>query len=158
MTEPQTIEAGVAAPDFTAPTDGKGELTLSSLQGKTVVLYFYPKDSTPGCTKEAVHFKAFWPDFSGINAVIIGVSKDSVKRHDNFKAKYHLPFRLVADNDGSICDTYQTWVTKKMYGREYKGIERSTFLIDKKGVIKKVWRKIKVKGHVEAVLEAASAL
>lgn len=152
------IEPGMPAPDFTAPTDGSGTLTLSELRGRKVVLYFYPKDSTPGCTKEACHFKDRWPDFSAVNAEIVGVSKDSVKRHDNFKAKYALPFRLVADVDGSICDNYNTWVTKKLYGREYLGIERSTFLIDEEGVVRHVWRKIKVKGHADNVLEAAQEL
>ncbi|HMB75008.1 MAG TPA: thioredoxin-dependent thiol peroxidase [Kiloniellaceae bacterium] len=156
MTE--TIDVGAKAPDFTAATDGGGALSLSSLRGKKVVLYFYPKDSTPGCTKEACGFRDALPDFSEIDAVILGVSKDSVARHDNFKAKYELPFTLVSDEDGAICAAYGTWIEKSLYGRKYMGIDRATFLIDEKGVLRGVWRKVKVKGHVEQVLEAARVL
>ena len=152
------LEAGHPAPDFTAPTDGGATITLSDLRGRSVVLYFYPKDSTPGCTREACGFRDAYPDFGGVDAEILGVSKDSVKRHDNFKAKQQLPFRLVSDGDGAICEAYGTWVQKKLYGREYMGIERATFLIDKAGTVRQIWRKVKVAGHVDAVLAAARGL
>ena len=152
------LQPGDQAPDFTAKTDGGDDLTLSRLRGRKVVLYFYPKDDTPGCTKEACGFRDALPDFSGIDAEILGVSKDSVAKHDKFKAKYNLPFRLVSDEDGSICEAYGTWVEKSMYGRKYMGIDRATFLIDETGVVREAWRKVKVTGHVEAVLKAAQAL
>jgi peroxiredoxin Q/BCP len=152
------IELGEKAPDFTMPSDGGGEVSLAGLKGKNVILYFYPKDDTPGCTKEACGFRDALPDFTGANAAIVGVSKDSVARHDKFKAKYDLPFTLGADEDGSVCESYGTWVEKNMYGRKYMGIERATFLIDADGVVRGIWRKVKVKGHVEEVLDAAKAL
>lgn len=151
-------EIGDKAPNFTAPTDSGGKVSLRDFAGQNVVLYFYPKDDTPGCTKEACGFRDSLPDFSGANAVILGVSKDSPAKHDKFKAKYELPFTLVSDEDGKICEAYGTWIEKSMYGRKYMGIDRATFLIDGKGKIREVWRKVKVKGHVEAVLKAASAL
>ena len=153
-----SVSEGDKAPAFAMTTDGGGTVSLKDLKGQSVVLYFYPKDSTPGCTKEACAFRDLIPDFSGIDAAIIGVSKDSVKRHDNFKAKYELPFTLASDEDGAVCATYGTWVQKKLYGREYMGIERATFLIDAKGVVRKVWRKVKVNGHAEDVLESAKSL
>jgi peroxiredoxin Q/BCP len=151
-------DTGDKAPNFSAPTDNGGELKLSQLRGRKVILYFYPKDSTPGCTTEACGFRDALADFSNIDAEIVGVSRDSVKRHNNFKAKYDLPFALVSDEDGKICEAYGVWVEKMNYGRKYMGIERSTFLIDEKGKIAQVWRKIRVKGHVDAVLEAAQVL
>ncbi len=151
-------DVGDKAPDFSAATDGGGEITLSKLRGKKVVLYFYPKDDTPGCTKEACGFRDSLPDFTGLDAEIVGVSKDSVAKHEKFKAKYDLPFTLVADEDGAICGAYGTWIEKSMYGRKYMGIDRATFLIDEKGVVRNVWRKVKVKDHVEAVLAAAADL
>ena len=153
-----TLEIGAPAPDFTLPADGGGSVTLSELRGKTVVLYFYPKDDTPGCTKEACGFRDALPDFSKVKAEIIGVSKDSVAKHDKFKAKYELPFTLVSDTDGALCEAYGTWVEKSMYGRKYMGIDRATFLIDEDGVVQGVWRKVKVPGHVDAVLKAAQEL
>ena len=123
-----------------------------------MVLYFYPKDDTPGCTKEACGFQESLPNFSKLDAAIIGVSKDSITRHKNFKSKYGLNFTLGSDEDGSVCESYGVWKEKKNYGRTYMGIERSTFLIDGKGVIRNVWRKVKVNGHVDEVLEAAKAL
>ncbi|MDH3739048.1 MAG: thioredoxin-dependent thiol peroxidase [Alphaproteobacteria bacterium] len=153
-----SVSEGDKAPAFSMTTDGGGSVSLKDLKGQTVVLYFYPKDNTPGCTKEACAFRDLMPDFSDIDAAIIGVSKDSVKRHDNFKAKYELPFTLASDDDGSVCEAFSTWVQKKLYGREYMGIERATFLIDGKGVVRKVWRKVKVNGHAEEVLESAKAL
>ena len=153
-----TPDVGDRAPDFTAPTDGGGAASLKSLKGKKVVLYFYPKDMTPGCTTEACAFRDALPDFSKINAEIIGVSKDSVSRHDKFKEKHDLPFTLVADEDGTLCKAYGVWQEKKNYGRTYMGIVRSTFLIDEAGTIAAVWRNLRVKGHVEKVLEEARKL
>ena len=153
-----TVNVGDKAPDFDLPTDGDGALSLSGLKGKMVVLYFYPKDSTPGCTVEAKDFRDRIKEFENAGAVIVGASKDSVKRHDNFKAKNGLPFQLVSDGEGTLCDDYAVWVEKKLYGRAYMGIERATFLIDGKGVVREIWRKVKVKGHADAVLEAVKGL
>lgn len=152
------LKEGDKAPDFSAATDGGGKLKLSSLKGKNVVLYFYPKDDTPGCTTEACGFRDNLPKFGKVDAEIIGVSKDSTKSHDKFKAKYELPFTLVSDEDGAICEAYGTWVEKSMYGRKYMGIDRATFLIDKKGMLRHLWRKVKVTGHVDEVLAAVKAL
>ncbi|MEX2454600.1 MAG: thioredoxin-dependent thiol peroxidase [Rhodospirillaceae bacterium] len=152
------VDVGDKAPAFAGATDGGGTVSLKDMKGKKVILYFYPKDDTPGCTTEACGFRDAMPDFSEIDAVVIGVSRDSVKRHDNFKAKYDLPFPLLSDEDGKVCEAYGVWVMKKNYGKEYMGIERSTFLIDEKGSIARVWRKVRVKSHVEQVLEAARAL
>ncbi len=153
-----TVEPGAPAPDFTMPTDGGGSIALSALKGKPVVLYFYPKDDTSGCTKEACAFRDLHPDFAGIDAVVIGVSKDGAASHDKFKAKYDLPFTLATDTDGAVCEAYGAWVEKSMYGRKYMGIDRSTFLIDRDGKIAKIWRKVKVPGHAEEVLKAAKGL
>ena len=149
-----TLSVGDTAPDFTLPTDGGGEITLSALRGKPVIIYFYPKDDTPGCTKEACGFRDQMPDFSAANATIIGISKDTVAKHDKFKTKYELNFPLASDAEGTVTESYGAWVEKNMYGKKYMGIERSTFLIDGDGVLKGVWRKVKVPGHVDAVLSA----
>ncbi len=151
-----SLDPGDVAPDFTLPVDGGGTLTLSALRGRRVVLYFYPKDDTPGCTREACGFRDIFPDFSRAGATVIGISRDSTLRHDRFKAKFSLPFRLAADEDGKICEAYGVWVEKTQYGRTYMGIERTTFLIDERGVVSQVWRKVKVDGHAAAVLEAIS--
>lgn len=153
-----TAGPGSPAPDFSMPSDGDGTVSLSGLRGRKIVLYFYPKDMTSGCTKQACGFRDAMPDFSAIDAEIIGVSKDNVASHDKFKAKHELNFRLASDTDGSVCEAYGVWVEKSMYGRKYMGIERATFLIDGDGVLREVWRKVKVPGHVEAVLKAAKAL
>ncbi len=153
-----SAEAGKKAPEFTAATDGGGKVRLSDFKGKNVILYFYPKDDTPGCTKEACGFRDAKPDFAKAKAVVLGVSKDSVARHDKFKTKYDLNFPLIADEDGKICQKYGTWIEKSLYGRKYMGIDRATFLIDGKGVIRNVWRKVKVPGHVEEVLATLKAL
>ena len=153
-----TVDVGDTAPDFTMPTDGGGEVSLAKLKGRPVVLYFYPRDDTPGCTKEACGFRDNFPDFKGVDAEIIGVSRDTVGKHDKFKAKYDLPFTLGADEDGAVTEAYGVWVEKSMYGRKSMGIERATFLIDTDGRIAKVWRKVKVPGHVDEVLEAVKAL
>jgi thioredoxin-dependent peroxiredoxin len=149
---------GDKAPDFTGPTDGGGELRLSALKGKTVVLYFYPKDDTSGCTAQACAFREAKAKFVRAGAKVIGVSKDSVARHDKFKAKYDLPFPLVSDQNSAICEAYGVWKEKSMYGRKYMGIERSTFVIDAKGVVCEAWRKVKVSGHVDEVLATVKAL
>ena len=153
-----SVEEGKKAPDFNAATDGGGKLKLSELRGKPVVLYFYPKDDTPGCTTQACGFRDSAAAFKKLKAQVVGVSKDSVASHDKFKKKYDLNFPLVSDVDGKICEKYGTWIEKSMYGRKYMGIERATFLIDKEGVITKAWHKVKVAGHVEAVAEALKAL
>jgi peroxiredoxin Q/BCP len=153
-----TVEIGKPAPKFEMPTDGGGKVSLAALKGKRAILYFYPKDDTPGCTTEACGFRDAMPDFSRIKATVIGVSRDSVSRHDKFKAKYDLPFILASDADGKTSEAYGTWVEKSLYGRKYMGMERATFLIDEKGVVRGIWRKVKVKGHVDEVLEAAKAL
>ncbi|WP_371154312.1 thioredoxin-dependent thiol peroxidase [Jannaschia sp. 2305UL9-9] len=145
---------GQTAPDFTLPRDGGEDLSLSSLRGKQVVLYFYPKDDTPGCTKEAIAFTEQAAAFEDAGAVIVGVSKDSVAKHDKFVAKHELGIILVSDENGTTCEDYGVWVEKNMYGKKYMGIERATFLIDAEGRIAKVWRKVKVPGHADAVLDA----
>jgi peroxiredoxin Q/BCP len=152
-----SLEVGAPAPDFTLPTDGGGEVTLSKLKGKKVVLYFYPKDDTSGCTAEACGFRDAEPDFSRSGAVIIGISKDSVASHDKFKKKHGLPFILASDKDGDVCERYGVWTQKSMYGRKYMGIERTTVLVDEQGRIAAVWKKVKVPGHVAAVLAATGA-
>jgi peroxiredoxin Q/BCP len=153
-----TIEEGQMAPDFTLPTDGGGTVKLSDLRGRKVVLYFYPKDDTPGCTTEACGFRDTMPDFTGIDAAVIGISPDSAKKHDKFKAKYELPFTLAADEDHTVCEAYGVWVEKSMYGRTYMGVDRVTFLIGADGKIAKVWRKVKVANHAAEVLDAAKAV
>ena len=149
------IDIGQAAPDFNLPTDDGKTLSLSSLKGKKVVLYFYPKDDTPGCTKESCEFRDNLPNFSGVNAQIIGISRDDTASHVKFKNKFGLNFPLVSDLDGKVCEAYGTWVEKSMYGKKYMGIERSTFLIDEKGNLQKIWRKVSVDGHAQEVLNAA---
>ena len=148
-----TLNIGDAAPDFTMPTDGNGEVSLSDFKGQSLILYFYPKDDTPGCTKEAQGFTEALEEFNGLNAAIIGVSKDSVAKHDKFKAKYDLSFPLASDEESDVCERYGVWVEKNMYGKKYMGIERATFLIDENGKIAEIWRKVKVPGHVDAVKE-----
>ena len=153
-----SVDVGDKAPAFSMPTDGDGTVALKDLKGKNVVLYFYPKDDTPGCTKEAIAFRDMAADFEAANTVVIGVSKDSVAKHDKFKAKHELNFALGSDEESDVCENYGVWKEKNMYGKKYMGIERSTFLIDGKGVIREAWRKVKVPGHGEAVLEAVKAL
>lgn len=153
-----SVKVGAAAPDFEMPTDGGGKVSLKQLKGKKVVLYFYPKDDTPGCTTEACAFRDSLPDFSKVKAAIIGVSRDDVKSHEKFKKKFDLPFPLASDEDGKTCEDYGVWVEKSMYGRKYFGIERSTFLIDEKGIVRNIWRKVKVSGHANEVLEAVKGL
>jgi len=145
------LSIGDTAPDFTLPTDNNGEITLSSLKGQKALLFFYPRDDTPGCTKEALNFNEALPVFKALNTIIIGISKDSVKKHDKFKAKHNLNFPLASDEDLDTCEKYGVWKEKSMYGKTFLGIERSTFLIDENGKIAAIWRKVKVPGHVDAV-------
>jgi peroxiredoxin Q/BCP len=153
-----SLETGDKAPDFAMPTDGGGKVSLKGLKGKPVVLYFYPKDDTSGCTAEACAFRDTLPDFSKLDATVIGVSRDSVESHRKFREKYQLSFPLASDTDGSVTEAYGVWGQKSMYGRKYMGIERSTFLIDKTGIIRDIWRKVKVPGHAAEVLGALSKL
>jgi thioredoxin-dependent peroxiredoxin len=153
-----SLKVGDKAPDFTLPTDGGGSISLKELKGKTVVLYFYPRDDTPGCTAEACAFRDSLRDFSKVEAEVVGISRDSVASHDKFKKKFKLPFPLASDEDGNVTEAYGVWVEKSMYGKKYMGIERATFLIDGKGVILDIWRKVKVDGHTDEVLKAAKAL
>ncbi len=152
------LTIGDIAPDFDLPTDGGGRVSLSALKGQQVVLYFYPKDDTSGCTTEAKGFTEAAADFKAAGAVVIGVSKDSVASHDKFKAKYDLDLTLGADVEGAVLEAYGVWVEKSMYGRQYMGIERATFLIDGAGQVAKVWHKVKVPGHAAEVLAAVKAL
>ena len=152
------LKPGDKAPEFNLPADGGGDIALNDFAGKAVVLYFYPKDDTPGCTKEAIAFSEAIDAFDSAGAVVIGVSKDTAAKHDKFKAKHELTVRLASDADGDVCERYGVWVEKKMYGKTYMGIERATFLIKPDGKIAEVWRKVKVPGHADAVLEAVRSL
>ena len=151
-------ETGQTAPDFTLPRDGGGETSLSSLKGGPVVLYFYPRDDTPGCTTEANDFTALLPDFTAAGATVIGVSKDSVAKHEKFIAKHDLGVILVSDAEADLCERYGTWVEKNMYGKKSMGIQRATVLIDAEGRVARVWPRVKVSGHAAEVLEAVKAL
>ncbi|GEO81236.1 peroxiredoxin [Pararhodospirillum oryzae] len=155
---PVTLAVGDPAPDFTLPTSGGGTVSLADLKGRIVVLYFYPKDSTPGCTREAIAFQGALPEFEALGATVIGVSRDSVKSHDTFSARQDLTFPLGSDPESKVCDAYGVRVYKMLYGKVSLGIERATFLIDREGVVRALWRKVKVEGHVQKVLEAARAL
>jgi peroxiredoxin Q/BCP len=146
------------APDVVLTGDEGQEVRLGDFKGQKLVVYFYPKDDTSGCTREAQDFTALADEFEAIGTWVIGVSKDDQKSHAKFRDKYELKVRLLSDADGSACEAFGTWVEKSMYGRKYMGIERATFLIDRDGVVKRVWRKVKVPGHAQAVLEAAKAL
>lgn len=149
------LKEGSKAPDFKLPTDTRGIVSLKDFAGTKLVLYFYPKDDTPGCTAEACAFNDNLPKFGKLKAAVLGISRDPLKKHEKFREKYDLGFPLGADEDGGVCEKYGVWVEKSMYGKKYMGIERSTFLIDETGKILKIWRKVKVTGHVEEVLEAA---
>ena len=149
---------GDIAPDVTLPRDGGNSVSLSDFHGKPVVLYFYPKDDTPGCTKEAIGFTGMVDAFDAAGAVILGVSKDTVAKHEKFSAKHGLKIALLSDAEGDVCERYGVWVEKNMYGKTYMGIERATFLIGADGKIARVWNKVKVAGHAEEVLEAVKAL
>lgn len=154
----QTLAEGDAAPAFTAPRDGGGTLSLADLSGKTVVLYFYPRDDTPGCTAEALDFTALSDAFGRGNAVVIGVSKDGVGKHDHFRDKHGLGVILLSDEATSMAEEYGVWKEKRMYGKTFMGIERTTFLIDGTGIIRRIWPRVKVAGHAAEVLEAVRLL
>lgn len=157
--ETKILKEGNYAPDFKMNTDNDGSVNLAQFQGKkNVVLYFYPKDDTPGCTMEAKQFAEAARQFEQLDTVILGVSKDTVQSHNKFKEKFCLPFQLASDETGTVCDAYDTWVEKNMYGKAYMGIARDTFLIDKQGKIRRIWRKVKPEGHAAEVLEAVRAL
>jgi len=153
-----TVAIGKKVPDFTLPATGEQEISLSGLKGRNVVLYFYPKDSTPGCTQEGQAFRDLHSDFARHDTVILGVSRDSLKAHENFKAKQEFPFDLLSDKEETVCRLFDVIREKNMYGRKVLGIERSTFLIDAKGVLRQEWRKVKVKEHAQEVLAAVKAL
>lgn len=149
---------GKKAPAFSLPADDGSTVSLKSLAGKRAVLYFYPKDDTPGCTTEGIAFSALKKKFDAAGTVVLGISKDSIEKHCKFRDKHNLTVRLLSDEDGKMLEAYGVWTEKSLYGRKFMGIERSTFLIDEKGVVRKVWPKVKVNGHAEEVLEAAKAL
>ena len=153
-----TVTVGKKVPDFQLPVSGGGTLSLASLRGSRVVLYFYPRDNTPGCTIESRSFRDKMRSFSRHNATVVGVSRDSVKSHDKFKEKYKLPFDLGSDESEEVCTLFGVVKMKNMYGKKVRGIERSTFLIDEEGVLRREWRKVRILGHVEEVLEAVRAL
>lgn len=152
------LDIGDTIPDFDLPTNGGDTLSRKDLKGKTVVMYFYPKDMTPGCTTEAQDFRDHIKAFEKAGAIIVGVSKDSVKRHDNFVAKQELPFQLLSDEEGTLCEDFGVWLEKSMYGKKFMGIQRATYIIDGKGKIIHAWPKVKVKGHVDEVLKVVQAL
>lgn len=151
-------EISKTAPDFTLPATGGSDVTLSALKGKPVVLFFYPRDDTPGCTKESIGFSGALADFEAAGAHVFGISKDSLASHEKFAAKRDLTVPLLSDEHGSVCEDYGVWKEKNMYGKTYMGIERTTFLIAADGTIARIWEKVKVPGHVEEVLEAVRAL
>lgn len=151
------LEAGDRLPEFTLPTDGGGTMSAADLRGRRTVLYFYPRDDTPGCTREAHAFRDHLAQFAAAGIAVIGVSTDSAASHDKFKAKHGLNFPLIADPDAELARAFGVWVEKNMYGKKSMGVERSTFLIDANGTIARVWRKVKVDGHARAVLDAATA-
>jgi len=152
------VKIGDRAPTFTLPTDNKGSVALVKLKGKNVVIYFYPKDDTPGCTLEAKEFRDLMPEFEKLNTVIIGMSKDSTESHTKFKEKFCLPFILATDESGRVCEEYGVWTEKSMYGKKYMGIDRTTFLIDAEGKISHIWQKVRVEGHAKEVLEAVKGV
>jgi thioredoxin-dependent peroxiredoxin len=152
------ISIGDNAPQFTLSTNGEGQFSLADAAGKYLILYFYPKDDTPGCTKEAIGFSEASTAFDAQNAMVVGVSRDTVKKHDKFVGKHDLRIPLISDEEGSLCEAFSTWVEKSMYGKTYMGIERATFLISPDGKVLHIWRKVKVPGHVEEVLAQLQSL
>lgn len=153
-----SVSLNEPVPDFQAQATSSQLVSLAALKGRQVVLYFYPKDSTPGCTTEGQGFRDHHADFLAADTVVFGISRDGLKSHENFKTKQGFPFELISDKDEQLCQLFDVIKLKKLYGKEYMGVDRSTFLIDKKGVLRQEWRGVKVPGHVEAVLEAARAL
>ncbi|MGN6671088.1 MAG: thioredoxin-dependent thiol peroxidase [Candidatus Nucleicultricaceae bacterium] len=153
-----TLQVGDLAPHFSLPSDSDSNVSLTDFKGQNVILYFYPKDDTPGCTLEACGFTESQEAIKSLNAVILGVSKDSVASHKKFKEKHQITFPLLSDVDGTLCEAYGTWTEKSMYGKKYMGIDRSTFLIDGTGTLRAIWRGVKVPGHISAVIEALKDL
>ena len=153
-----SVEVGRPAPEIVLPRDGGGTFDLASLRGRKAVVYFYPKDDTSGCTREAIDFSAHAAAFAAAGTEVVGISKDSVKSHDKFRDKHGLKVILLSDETGSVCEAFGVWVEKSMYGRKYMGIERATLLVDRDGTVARVWRNVKVPGHVDEVLAAARAL
>ena len=149
-----TLSVGDKAPDFSLPSDGGGTVSLADFKGRNLVLYFYPKDDTPGCTKEAIGFTETKAEFDALNTSIVGISKDTAAKHDKFIAKHELKVALGSDESGEMIESYGVWVEKNMYGKKYMGIERATYLIGPDGTILEIWRKVRVKDHVAAVLAA----
>lgn len=152
------LKEGAKAPEIDLPTDNGGNFRLADMKGETVLVYFYPKDDTSGCTAQACSFNENLKSLERLGVAVVGISKDSVKKHDKFKAKYDLHFPLASDEEGDVCERYGVWVEKSMYGRKYMGIERTTFLIDAHGEIAKIWSKVKVPGHTDDVLAAIKDL
>lgn len=148
-----TVKVGEIAPDFTLQNQDGEEVSLSQYKGKNIVLYFYPKDMTPGCTTQACDFRDNYSEFDKLNTIILGISPDPIERHQKFIEKHDLPFQLLADTEKEVAELYDVWKLKKMFGREYYGIERSTFIIDAEGVVQEIWRRVRVKGHIEKTLE-----
>jgi peroxiredoxin Q/BCP len=157
-TVPRKVEENTTAPDFTLPADDGTEVRLHNLRGKNVVIFFYPKDDTPGCTIEAREFRDAHPRFNAIDTVVLGISPDNVASHCKFRDKYGLPYRLLADTDHTVAERYGVWVEKNMYGRKYMGVERSTFIIGRDGKVAKVYRKVKPEGHADEVGEAVALM
>jgi len=153
-----SVELNKPAPDFEAPATGDQTIRLDDLKGQNVVIYFYPKDNTPGCTTEGQDFRDRMKQFEELDTVVLGVSRDGLKAHENFRAKHEFPFHLISDKDEALCKLFDVIKLKKLYGKEYMGVDRSTFLIDKEGVLRAEWRGVKVKGHADEVLEAVKAL
>lgn len=153
-----SLETGDTLPDITLPASGERELRLTDFIGNKLVIYFYPKDNTPGCAQEGQDFRDRYADFRAAGCEVLGVSRDSVRSHDNFVAKYEFPFPLLSDRNETMCQAFGVIVQKKLYGREYLGIDRSTWLFDDGGTLREVWRKVRVKGHVDSVLEAVQSL
>lgn len=153
-----TLSIGDPVPNISLPSSSGKNVSLTDFKGKKIVLYFYPKDDTPGCTKESCAFRDAVEDYADLNAVIVGVSKDSLASHEKFIEKYELPFELLSDENLELMKEFGVWKEKSMYGKTFLGVERSTFLIDEKGIIQKEWRKVRVGGHVEKVLEEAKGL
>ena len=151
------VSVGKRVENFTLPATGDQNLSLSDFSGRSLIIYFYPKDNTPGCTRESQDFRDLYPQFTKADADILGVSRDSVKTHGNFRNKHEFPFHLLSDSDELLCRQFDVIHEKKLYGRTYMGIERSTFLIDPTGVLQQEWRKVRVPGHVQAVLDALKA-
>lgn len=148
------LNEGDKAPDLSLPSDGGGTVSLNDYKGQKVIVYFYPKDDTPGCTAESCSLSENISSLNKLNCAVIGVSKDSLKKHDKFKAKYNLQFPLASDEEGDVCERYGVWGEKSMMGRKYMGIFRTTFLIDENGVIEKIWKDVKVDGHTDAIIKA----